>query len=166
MKDGLQNESSRALAISPGNSCDRNFPGGMLVEVCAYNRQGSSATRHFRPCYVWRGAVRIGDYRYRTGCNRLLDEAVAITRFAFHGDKNVSRFHLARVVFDTGDLRVPAARENLHSVQEIEESHWFRLYCKAKQLRGSEPRSTRINGMKLRVPFQHAAVALPWHSGA
>src|SRR3954469_4686111 len=130
MKNRLQQKSGRAFAISSGNSSHRDFVCRMSVEVRAHNGQRSPPMRDSRPGDIRARCVCICNHGCSSRCNRLLDESVTVARFAPHRYKNVPWFHLARVVLDTGDLRIPAACENVRSVQEIEKGHWSRLYCK------------------------------------
>ncbi len=67
------------------------------------------------------GGIR--NYRDRTRLNGLIDEAVAVGRLAPHGHERAPGLDAARIVFHTGDVRVPALAENLCAIQQMLEGH-------------------------------------------
>jgi hypothetical protein len=125
----FDDEGSRALAIRSGDSNDRDSLGGALVEIFTDARQRAASVRHQRPgdSFARRLLRRIGDHGDGARLNGLVDEAVAIRRFAAHGNEQVARLHAARVVFHAGDIGVPAAAEKLSALQQMLESHWIGL---------------------------------------
>jgi hypothetical protein len=49
------------------------------------------------------GCLRVGENGRRAACERVVDVVVAVGRFAAHGDEEVTRLDLARVIGDAGE---------------------------------------------------------------
>ena len=94
--------------------------------------------RHARP-----GAPRarlfgcgIGNDRDRAGADRSVNKLIAIAGFAPHGDKQVTRFHLARIVREACNVGVSALEEDLSSLQDLLKGHCcdFSAYGRIRML--------------------------------
>ena len=71
--------------------------------------------RDMRPGHAIPGHLsrRIRNYSRGTRSDRFVDELVAVTGLAPHGDEEVARLDAAGVILDPGNARIPALREDL-----------------------------------------------------
>ena len=76
--------------------------------------------RHTLRLLLWIVAYDCSD----SGGNRPRNEPVPIARLTPHGNENIPRLHSARVVFNTGHLRIAAVGNQFRASEEFEESHW------------------------------------------
>ena len=74
-----------------------------------------------------RGAVfplrRVSDDAESARGEGLLDEAIAVGRSAFHGDKDRARTHAPGIVFHACNRRVSALGEDFGAIQQLLEVH-------------------------------------------
>ena len=124
-KNGFEQKRSRALAVGAGDSGDGEPLGWLLVEVRAQPGQRAASVRHLRPGHARAGLFGrgVGNDGDRSGCDRLVDEFVAVARFAAHGDEDIARLDPARVIFQPADTGVAALRKYFRAIQDFEESH-------------------------------------------
>ena len=81
---------------------------------------GDLCPAYFRAWFLCCG---VRDNRGGSCGNGSVDMLITIARFSPHGDENISPLHPARVIFDTGDVRVAALGQHLSPLQELLESH-------------------------------------------
>ena len=120
---------SRTLPVGSGDASDCDSFRRTLVEILADARQRAPAVRYQRPrdSFARLFDRRIGDHRDGSRLDRLIDEAVAIGSFTVHGHEYAARLDPPRVIFHTGDVRVPALAEELGAIQQMLKSHCLKL---------------------------------------
>src|SRR5262249_42331072 len=123
-------ETGCALAVSTGDSGNRQALRRTLVEVSAHTRERAPAMRNLGPgdSRTPLLRIRIGDDRNRSRGDSLIDVLIAVARLAAHGDKDISRPHAARIVLDAGDRRITGFGKNLGALEELAEGHLRELY--------------------------------------